>query len=73
MSRTDPTRVGRADFHRGNSMPVIDLAFELRGAEIPLDYGYALFAALSRVVPRLHGDRRVGVHPIRGCGCSLAG
>jgi CRISPR-associated protein Cas6 len=47
-------------------MPVIDLAFELRGTSIPLDYGYDLFAALCRVVPSLHGDRRVGVHPIRG-------
>src|SRR3954447_21735173 len=47
-------------------MPTIDLAFQLRGTTIPLDYGYALFSALSRVVPQLHGDRRVGVHPIRG-------
>jgi CRISPR-associated protein Cas6 len=27
---------------------------------------YALFSALCRVVPDLHGSRRVGVHPIRG-------
>ena len=47
-------------------MPVIDLAFEISGTTIPLDYGYGLFSALCRVVPQLHGDRRVGVHPIRG-------
>ncbi len=47
-------------------MPVIDLAFEVAGTTIPLDYGYGLFSALCRVVPRLHGDRKVGVHPIRG-------
>jgi CRISPR-associated protein Cas6 len=47
-------------------MPVIDLAFDLRGTTIPLDHGYGLFSALCRVVPQLHGDRRVGVHPIRG-------
>ncbi len=47
-------------------MPVIDLAFELRGESILLDHGYALFSALSRIVPGLHGDRRIGVHPIRG-------
>jgi len=47
-------------------MPVIDLAFDLHGDAIPLDYGYGLFGALCRVVPRLHDDRRVGVHPIRG-------
>jgi CRISPR-associated protein Cas6 len=47
-------------------MPIIDLAFHLQGEEIPLDYGYALFSALCRIVPRLHGDLGVGVHPIRG-------
>ncbi len=47
-------------------MPTIDLAFELSGTTIPLDYGYALFGAISRLVPGIHGDRRVGVHPIRG-------
>ncbi len=47
-------------------MPTIDLAFALQGSTIPLDHGYALFGALCRVVPGLHGDRRVGVHPIRG-------
>jgi CRISPR-associated protein Cas6 len=45
---------------------MIDLSFELEGVRIPLDYGYALFSALSRVVSKLHGDLRVGVHPIRG-------
>lgn len=47
-------------------MPVIDLAFVVVGRTIPLDHGYALFGALSRVVPALHGDRTIGVHPIRG-------
>ena len=47
-------------------MPTIDLAFELVGATIPLDHGYALFAALNRLAPALHGDRRIGIHPIRG-------
>lgn len=47
-------------------MPIIDLAFDLRGPAIPLDYGYALYSALCRIVPPLHGDTRVGVHPIRG-------
>lgn len=47
-------------------MPTIDLSFSLSGSTIPIDYGYALFGALSRVVPAIHGDRRIGVHPIRG-------
>jgi CRISPR-associated protein Cas6 len=47
-------------------MAVIDLSFVLVGATIPIDHGYSLFSALSRIVPALHGDRRAGVHPIRG-------
>lgn len=47
-------------------MAVIDLSFVLVGTTIPLDHGYPLFSALCRIVPELHGDRRVGVHPIRG-------
>lgn len=45
---------------------MVDLAFEIRGGPIPLDYGYALFGAISRIVPAIHGDQRIGVHPIRG-------
>lgn len=47
-------------------MPVVDLSFVLEGTTIPLDHGYSLFSGLSRIVPELHGDRRIGVHPIRG-------
>jgi CRISPR-associated protein Cas6 len=47
-------------------MPTIDLSFTIVGTTIPLDHGYALFSALCRIVPQLHGDRRIGVHPIRG-------
>jgi CRISPR-associated protein Cas6 len=47
-------------------MPVIDLSFVLVGTTFPLDHGYPLFSALCRVVPALHGDRRIGVHPTRG-------
>jgi CRISPR-associated protein Cas6 len=45
---------------------MIDLAFEVIADKIPLDYSYGLFSAMSRVVPSLHGDPRIGVHPIRG-------
>ena len=47
-------------------MPVIDLSFVLVGTTIPLDHGYSLFSALCRIVPAIHADTSVGVHPIRG-------
>ena len=47
-------------------MPSVDLAFRLNGAAVPVDHGYALYAALSRIVPEIHAAKEVGVQPIRG-------
>jgi CRISPR-associated protein Cas6 len=44
----------------------VDLSFPLVGKTLPLDHGYSLYAALSRILPRLHEHKAVGVHPIRG-------
>lgn len=45
---------------------VIDLAFRLRGTELPVDHGYHLFSAVSKAVPHLHEASGWGVHPVRG-------
>jgi CRISPR-associated protein Cas6 len=47
-------------------MRYVDLAFRVIGERIPVDHGYALYAAMSRVVPSLHSLRDVAVHPVRG-------
>jgi len=47
-------------------MPYIDLAFRLTGTKIPVDHGYALYSAISRLLPEIHGARNFAVHPIRG-------
>lgn len=47
-------------------MPYVDLAFRLNGSTVPVDHGYALYAALSRILPEIHEAKDVGVHPIRG-------
>ncbi len=47
-------------------MPVVDVFFRLQGGLIPADHGYLLFSALSAIIPELHGDNAVGVHPISG-------
>ncbi len=41
----------------------MDAAFPLGGESLPLDYGYALFGAVSRVVPVLHGPPSLGARP----------
>lgn len=47
---------------------ILDAAFRLTGETLPLDHGYPLFAAISSVLPALHGAEpaRVGVHPVFG-------
>lgn len=44
----------------------VDLTFKLRGAPIPLDNGYAIYSALSRICPSLHELKSIGIHPIAG-------
>jgi CRISPR-associated protein Cas6 len=47
-------------------MRYVDLAFRLSGTKIPVDHGYALYSAISRLLPEIHGAKNIGVHPIRG-------
>ena len=47
-------------------MPYVDLAFRLNGSAITVDHGYALYAALSQIVPEMHQATDIGVQPIRG-------
>ena len=47
-------------------MPYVDLAFRLTGSKVPVDHGYALYSAISRLLPEIHGAKNIGVHPIRG-------
>ncbi|MGE0681647.1 MAG: type I-MYXAN CRISPR-associated protein Cas6/Cmx6 [Candidatus Binatia bacterium] len=47
-------------------MPYIDLAFRITGTSVPVDHGYALYAAISRIAPEIHNARAIGVQPIRG-------
>jgi CRISPR-associated protein Cas6 len=47
--------------------PRIDVAFPLAGERVPVDHGYALFGAMSRVLGNeLHNARWLSVFPIRG-------
>jgi CRISPR-associated protein Cas6 len=47
-------------------MPYIDLAFRLTGSTVPVDHGYALYSAISRIVPEIHESTNIGIHSIRG-------
>ncbi len=44
----------------------VDLEFALAGTAVPRDHGYALFAALARVLGDLHGAPWLAVHPLTG-------
>ncbi len=40
-------------------MPYVDLAFRLTGSKIPVDHGYALYSAISRLLPESHEKNKV--------------
>lgn len=50
-------------------MPFLDIQFPLRGTVVPVDHGYHLYSAVSKIVPQLHGDDAAGIHPIFGTLC----
>ena len=47
-------------------MAHVDLAFRVMGTKLPVDHGYALYSAVSRLVPEIHEAKAIGIHPIRG-------
>ena len=44
----------------------VDLCFKVMGTRIPVDHGFALYGALSRVLPFAHEDNDLGLKLIRG-------
>jgi CRISPR-associated protein Cas6 len=56
----------RVTSSKEDAMPHVDLAFRVMGTKLPVDHGYALYAAINRLVPALHDARDLGVHPVRG-------
>src|SRR5438132_14379282 len=47
-------------------MPLIELHFPVLGSTLPADHGYALYSALSRMIPQVHEDHAVSIGPIGG-------
>ena len=47
-------------------MELLRVTFPVSGIQIPLDHGYAVFSAISRLVPEVHANREVAIAPIRG-------
>ncbi|HRY71325.1 MAG TPA: type I-MYXAN CRISPR-associated protein Cas6/Cmx6 [Phycisphaerae bacterium] len=48
-------------------MPVIDLVFPVTGKTLPIDHGYALYSAVSRLLgPTFHDTDHIGLFAIRG-------
>ncbi len=44
----------------------VDLEFPLTGKLLPLDNGYIIYSALSRICPNLHELKNISIHPIAG-------
>jgi CRISPR-associated endonuclease/helicase Cas3 len=51
--------------------PWVEFGFPVQGDELPTDHGYALYGALSRLVPTLHERSAWSVLPVRGLSMGL--
>lgn len=47
---------------------IVDVKFSLsgRGDPLPADHAYAVYSAISRLLPNVHQNVEIGVHPIAG-------
>ena len=52
--------------HPINATPYISVHFPLQGRQLPADHGYALYAAIARQLPALHGTSWLGIELISG-------
>lgn len=48
------------------STPKADLCFKVIGKHLPVDHGYALYGAISRILPHFHEDDSAGLKLVRG-------
>ena len=46
--------------------PKVDLSYPVLGKLLSVDHGYALYGAISRVLPVIHEDREIGLKLVRG-------
>lgn len=46
--------------------PYVTVRFPLQGRQLPADHGYALYSAITRKLPALHGARWLGLELISG-------
>ncbi len=44
----------------------VDICFQISGKKISVDHGFALYGAISRVLPNFHKDETAGMKLIRG-------
>jgi len=51
---------------QASSEPKVDLIFRLMGQTLPVDHGYPLFSAVSRLLPEFHADQAAGMGLVRG-------
>jgi CRISPR-associated protein Cas6 len=52
--------------HSLTSAPCVVVSFPLQGRHLPADHGYALYSAITRHLPALHGVRWLGIELISG-------
>lgn len=44
----------------------VDLCFPVLGKLLSVDHGFALYGAISRMLPVIHGDQEIGLKLVRG-------
>jgi CRISPR-associated protein Cas6 len=61
-----PTQGALADAINTDAAPCITVHFPVQGRQLPADHGYALYSAITRRLPALHGASWLGLELLSG-------
>jgi CRISPR-associated protein Cas6 len=64
-TNTQPTSTPTAALN-ADASPYVIVHFPIQGRELPVDHGYALYSAITRQLPGLHGASWLGIELISG-------
>lgn len=66
QERTGMQKESTSATHEAAESPVVFVSFPVQGRQLPADHGYALYSAIARQLPALHGAPWLGLELLSG-------
>src|SRR5207248_11232251 len=66
QERTEMQKESTPTTYAAAESPVVVVSFPVQGRQLPADHGYALYSAIARQLPALHGAPWLGLELLSG-------